>query len=320
MPVAVYPADLEKRGGFMQTAKQLRRLWPRDHVLTHIESCEILAHGLGYTSFQQLRMVSRHTTPDAPIDRTWSAEAGIWMFVVFHRSRMGSVPFSVEQADELVDSLSLNRLLGVKQERALSAAEFEKRRVTSNHALPGLRAWEHPSSLESGHQLDMLDPDGHHVRLFTEEEWSAIGENIRYEGSLRDKSIWRLVCHWLGGYQIANLKLASRIEIPDSLPGGQHSPKRMPKKRFLPTSVTRTLTPYIQAHSLSGGDNLFPATTPAASITIQELNDLAVSWTEAAGIERRGVSFESFSRTVQLQTLYTSKRNWQAWKTSQEAH
>lgn len=307
MPVAVYPADLEKRGGFMQTAKQLRRLWPGDHALTHIESCEMLAHGLGYSSFQQLRMVSRHSASDAPIDRTWSAETGIWMFVVFHRSRMSSTPFSLEQVDELVDSLPLGKLLGVKHDLAVTAAELEKRRLTNDRALHGLRSWENLSSTESGYQLDMLDPDGPYVRLFTEEEWSAIGEVIRYEGSLRDNSIWTLVCHWLSAYQIANLKLASRIEIPDSEPGG--APRHMPKQRFLPASVTRTLTPYVQAHSLSVGDYLFPARTTASSMTIQELDDLAVSWAEAAGIESERVSFESLYSTVRLQILYACTRN-----------
>lgn len=313
MTVPIFPADLQKKRGFVQVAKKLQKLWPNDHELTRTESYEVLAHGLGYSSFQQLHRVSMHTAPDAPAEHISSAKIRMWVSVMLHSTRTSSVQPTEEQVDKLVDALPLARLLGVKPWEAITSTESEKLSLQNDQTAHGIRAWEDRSSLESNHQQDMFDPDRPYVRFFTNQEWSAINEYIVKSGSLRDFSILMLVRHHLSAYEIANMKIADRIEVPEVPPKTRHHPKRLPRKRYLPAFVKGILTPYIQSQSLSAGDYLFSAAHPGSPITIRELDEMAASWAKSTEIEIDGVSFESLCSTTRLRAYLTTGSIWPMW-------
>jgi len=277
MRVPLYPADLESQSGFKRLAKNLKRNWPGNPPISLSQSYEVLAKGLGYRNYHDVRQ-SIHVAPFKFLELSQSevllnlAEAV--RKAISHDEADGYEPINVESA---LSSLPLNVLTALRHlsdakpsPEALSApsptfTEPKRRRVGFLER-------------EKGNEGNVAWPDK--IKLVTPDEILAIKKALEKSGDLRHLALFSLV---MCGVRLSEVERSLVIE------GGVKIPVSLKTSRARYRNLmSPDVSAYTRAGCLQPGSYLFPSKRDQnLPVPAHLICRLVSTWGPMAGLNRQ---------------------------------
>lgn len=272
MRIPVFQSDLLTNRHFKRIAKELHACWPFPEPLKLMSAQEILARGLGYKDFHDLRLSANHATQGTSTPTMSEARDGIATSVVVFLQSKGVVNIDNAEINRLMLMLPLNKLkaFGESGEKQIAdglpiaageADPVPRDRLSSEVSLENLRARPFGS--------------------ISVENLTFISDAVRREGSLRDQALLGVAMTGIRALELGVLK-ASDIQhdaLGSSLLVRQFKAREGHVQTKLPSATAAILHRYVEQTGLVEGDWLFPSrSNPERSMSPSEMNKVIQAW------------------------------------------
>jgi hypothetical protein len=253
MRVPIYPDDLIRNRGFKSLSKQLQQHWCGPAPISLADAQKALAQGLGYLSFHDLCETSKVCPPNEPVPHEADVRKAIASAIKATLVPETSPPVDQQKLEQLVDDLSLEKLIAFKRAQVSPAAGRSPLPKRASVPKPGL----------------------------SKEDVQTLEKILAESGSLRDRALFACM---LGNLR-QNEFLSARIQDGYAIFAVKDIYGPANVHEAIPSSHRPTFEQYVKASRLSEGDYLFQAPGDRKNpLSTFALRRICASWARKANI------------------------------------
>lgn len=307
MRVPIFQSDLLTNRHFKRISKELHAKWLFPQPLNLMSAQEILAQGLGYRDFHDLRLSANQASRALPVPTMSEARGGIATSIVAFLHSKSVVTIDYVEIDRLVMLLPLNELKTFRQAEGKGTA----------NQLPTETGEGDPQS--DSCQYIETSPLNHRPSapgLVSVEDLTLIADAVRRGGSDRDNALIGIV---MSGVRAAELEVLKPCDIQRDASGSNLRIRafkvRDQHAQFkLPNAMAELLHQYVSQAGLSEGDWLFPSpSNPKRPMSPREMNKIIKVWAGRALMDSKLATSHTLRRSSIEAGLSSSQCDVPLW-------
>ncbi|WP_312496903.1 MULTISPECIES: tyrosine-type recombinase/integrase [Pseudomonas] len=292
MRIPVFHSDLLTNRHFKRIAKELHACWPFPEPLKLMSAQEILARGLGYKDFHDLRLSANHTTQGTSTPTLSEARDGIATSVVDFLQSKGVVNIDNAEINRLMLMLPLNKLKAFGESGEKQTADGVAIAAGETDPIP---------SDGLGSEVSLENRRPRPFGSISLQNLTLIADAVRREGSLRDQALLGVVMTGIRALELGGLTACDiqRDATGSSLLIRQFKVHERHVQTMLPSATAAILHQYVKKAKLVGSDRLFPSdSNPNRSMSAREVNKVIHAWAVKALTNIEQVTAQTIRQSV----------------------
>lgn len=262
---------------------------------------EILARGLGYKDFHDLRLSASHASQLSSTPTLSDARDGIATSVVVFLQSKGVVNIDSAEISRLVSVLPLNELKFFRRAGEKQTADGVSIAAGETDPIP---------SDCLGSEVSLENRRAPPFGSISIQNLTLIADAVRREGSLRDQALLGVVTTGIRALELGGLTACDiqRDATGSSLLIRQFKAHERHLQTMLPSATAAILHQYVKKARLAGGDWLFPSDSkPKRSMSPREVNKVIQAWAVKALTNVEQVTARAIRQSVLEARSGTSK-------------